>query len=78
MQLETLFDFLKKQGFSITLLGGAIIWFNSQYNRQQIEIETLRTYITTKFEHTVDKNTEALIMVKIAFDERNRNENKNN
>lgn len=59
MKTETLFEYIRQQGFSIVILCSAIYWFNQKYDHQQQQINNLNLYIRTEFEELVEKNTSA-------------------
>ncbi len=60
MKLDSIFEYIKQQGFSIFILCCAIYWFNRKYDAQQEQINNLNLYIRTEFKQVVEKNTEAL------------------
>ena len=63
MKLELLYEFVKKQGFSIFLLAIGIYWFDNQHTKLQKEIDILNIYIRNEFKSVLEKNTTVLTEV---------------
>lgn len=73
MKFETLFEWIKQQGFSIFILCCAIYWFNRKYDAQQEQINNLNLYIRTEFKQVVEKNTDAFEQFKTQLENINQN-----
>jgi hypothetical protein len=59
MSLDNLFEYLKKQGFSIFILCCAIYWFNKKYDASEKKYDELNVYVRTELKQTIDNNTKA-------------------
>jgi formiminotetrahydrofolate cyclodeaminase len=71
MKFETLFEWVKQQGFSIAILCMAIYWFNQKYDAQQEQINNLNTYIRTEMRQVIENDAKAFVDFKNALENLN-------